>query len=241
MEVRFRGERIQFNIFRIIVLLVLMYLFYINCPYWYEKIVILTANEANINWIPKEYLNDRSVWGTTLSPEHELLIVPFGKSNFTVNYDTDFYSMGGFWGAFPKVSFSEKSSLSYTIKTVESIQVEQYPESANVTRKVRPYINFSIDSSEGLLHKEVIVYTELELEYPQKIAKSFNFEYKKSLIKREFKVLFVSPKEYISIKKYFEEDVPEMAVTPYIRGFTTILFLALIIINIKSLFRKVEE
>ena len=44
----------------------------------------------------------------------EFLKIKDGKNNFTVNYDTDFYSMGGFCGGVPKVNFSEKSNLSYT-------------------------------------------------------------------------------------------------------------------------------
>lgn len=241
MEVKFRGERIQFNPFRIIILLICIYFFYLNCPYWYDKLLILTANKADTSWIPNEYLNDRSVWGTTLSTNHDLLILPYGKNNFTVKYDTDFYSMGGFWGAVPKVNFSEKSNLSSTIKTVEHIPVDRYPESANLSRKVYPYLKFSIDSNEKLLHKVVNVNTELDLIYPQKIAMSYNFEYTKSLVMRDFKVLYVLPKEYISLKKVFKEDVPEMAITPYLRGAISLLFLFLIIFNVKSLFRKVVD
>lgn len=241
MEVKLRGKRIQFNPFRIIFLLVCIYLFYLGCPYWYDKLLILTANQANIDWIPKEYLNDRTVWGTSLSPNHDLLIVPYGKTNFTVNYDTDFYSIGGFWGAVPKVNFSEQNNLNYIVKTVEHVPVKQYPESANISRKVYPYVKFSIDSNEKLFHKIVSVNSKLELVYPQKIAMSFNFKYKKSFIERDFKLLFVSPKEYHSYKRLFKEDVLEMAITPYLRGAISLLFLVLIILNVKSLFREVAE
>lgn len=239
MKIKLKGEKIKFNPFRIIILLICIYLFFANCPYWYEKLQVLTANENNINWIAKEIMNSGSVWGDTLSPNHDLLILPYGKKNFTVNYDTDFYSMSGFWGAIPKVSFSEKANFSYKIKTVDPIQVDQYPEAANRTRKVQPYLKFSIHSNKELLHKVIIANTVLELEYPQKKAMSFNFEYAKGSVKREFRLLFVSPEEYISIKKLFNKDIPEETVTLCLRAFISVLFLILIIMNIKSLFKKV--
>lgn len=241
MEIRLRGERIRFNPFRIIILLICIYFFFKCCPYWYEKLQVLTANEKSINWIPREIMKDGSVWGNTLSPKHDLLILPYGKKNFTVNYDTDYYSISGFWGAIPKVSFSEKNNLCYKVKTVDPVPVDQYPGSADRIRKVRPYLEFSIDSNKELLHKVITTTTVLELEYPKKIENSLSFEYARGPVIREFKLLFVSPDEYHSIKKHFNEDMPETAAAIILRAVISIFFLALIIFNIKSLFKKVVE
>ncbi len=88
------------------------------------------------------------------------------------------------------------------------------------------------------LHKTVEVKTNLELEYPQKVAMSSNFEYVNSEITKDFKLYFVSPDEYHTIKKILPKDKPEMKVTPFIRGFISILFLIFIVLNAKSLIKK---
>ncbi len=101
---------------------------------------------------------------------------------------------------------------------------------------MHPYLKFSIDSEKESLHKIIGVKTNLELDYPQMF--SSGFDYVNSEITKDFKLYFVSPNEYHTIRKVLPKDKPEMKVTPYIRGFISILFLLLIVLNAKSLFKK---
>lgn len=123
---------------------------------------------------------------------------------------------------------------------IEPPRTDVYPGSADRIQKMYPYLKFSIDSGKENLHKIVEVKTNLELKYPQKTPMSieYDFEYVNSEITKDFKLYFVSPNEYHTIRKVLPKDKPELKVTPYIRGFISILFLTLIVLNAKSLFKK---
>lgn len=236
MEIKIKQLKVKFNPIRIVLFLVCVYMFILTSPYWIDKFQILLADDKNIDWCPKEVLK-KGAWGGAISPNNELLVVPCGITNFTVYYSPDLYSMSGFWSAIPNVSISD-SDLKYTVKTVEPARTDVFPGTANQTRKIHPYLNFTIDTGKEVLHKTVEVKTNLELEYPQKIAMSMNFEYVNSEINKDFKLYFVSPDEYLVIKKILPRDRPEMKVTPFIRGFISLIFVTLIILNAKSLFKR---
>lgn len=241
MEFKLKNKKIAFNPIRIVFLLICIYLLVLTSPYWINKFQILLVNDNNIDWIPEEVMQNGSVWGASLSPDHDILILPTGQSNFRVYYKTELYSMSGFWGAVPKISISDNRGFNYTYKTVDPVETDVFPDAVNQTRKVQPYLSFSLDTSKDVLHKLITANTELELKYPQKIAMSFNFEYTKSKVNREFKMFFVSQDEYLTIKKLFQEDIPEMTITPLIRGFISLGLLFLIVFNLKSLFKKVSN
>ncbi len=239
MEIKIKQQKIEFNPIRLVLLIICIYIFVSTSPYWVDKFQTLLANDKNIDWCTKEVL-EKGTWGETLSPNHDLLVVPYGETEFTAYYSTELYSLSGFWGAIPYVSILNDKDLKYTVATVEPAHTDVYPGTANRIQKMYPYLKFSIDSGKENLHKTVEVKTNLELDYPQKTPMSldYDFEYVNSEITRDFKLYFVSPDEYLAIKNILPKDKSEMKVTPFIRGFISILFLIFIVLNGKSLFKK---
>lgn len=178
-----------------------------------------------------------AVWGDSLSPNNNLIVIPYSRKELTIYYVTNIYSMSGFWGAKPKIKISDGINLKYTIKTVEPVSVENFPSVVENSSKVLPYLKLQLSSNRQLLHKMVKVKTDLVLEYPQLTSYS-TFDYFSSNVSREFSLFFVSPEEMPIIKKLFKKDLPEGLIVPYLMGFVSAFFFVLIIININSLFKK---
>lgn len=238
MKITIKNKMYEFKPFKAIFILAWIYIFTLTCPYWIDKAQVLTANEKKIESLPKEVMEKSAVWGNSLSPNNNLIIIPYGRKELTIYYVTNIYSMSGFRGAKPKIKISDGIHLKYTIKTVDPVSVENFPSVVENSSKVLPYLKIQLNSNRQLLHRIVKVKTDLVLEYPQ-LTSYRTFNYFSSNVIREFSLFFVSPDEMPMIKKHFKKDLPEGVIVPYLIGAVSVFFFVLIIINLKLVFNKI--